>query len=167
MYQFAVHPAAPGIPEAEERRSESISRATSESKEESSSDKREDEEDLIQPVLERTHTNSTVRSSLSESRFAVLPEGITLDGWTAAEKRELNDHVRHMLHSRRSKFKRGMKGFWKYVRKRMYIRSSKSTTGPSMLMEAGSYGIPRHPVRHTDNAVWFSVGALPYWYVSG
>ncbi|KAI0601102.1 hypothetical protein F4775DRAFT_479510 [Biscogniauxia sp. FL1348] len=48
---------------------------------------------------------------------AVLPVGVSLDGWTAEEKDELNDHVRHMLHSRRSKFKRTMRAFGQYVRK--------------------------------------------------
>ncbi|KAI1143200.1 hypothetical protein F5Y05DRAFT_367842 [Hypoxylon sp. FL0543] len=56
-----------------------------------------------------------------EERFtfehAVLPDGVYLDGWTDAEKAELNDYVRHMLHSRRSKFKRSMKAFGQYVRK--------------------------------------------------
>ncbi|KAI1080796.1 hypothetical protein F5B20DRAFT_538988 [Whalleya microplaca] len=47
---------------------------------------------------------------------AVLPNGVSLDGWTAEEKAELNDHVRHMLHSRRSQFKRSMKAFGQYVR---------------------------------------------------
>ncbi|KAI0416277.1 hypothetical protein F5X98DRAFT_184977 [Xylaria grammica] len=48
---------------------------------------------------------------------AVLPEGVSLEGWTKEEMAELNDHVRHMLHSRRSKFKRTMKAFGKYVSK--------------------------------------------------
>ncbi|KAI0477839.1 hypothetical protein GGR56DRAFT_665635 [Xylariaceae sp. FL0804] len=47
---------------------------------------------------------------------AVLPDGVSLDGWTEAEKAELNDHVRHMLHSRRSKFRRNMRAFGQYVR---------------------------------------------------
>ncbi|KAI1366846.1 hypothetical protein F5Y08DRAFT_300212 [Xylaria arbuscula] len=46
---------------------------------------------------------------------AVLPEGVSLEGWTKEEMAELNDHVRHMLHSRRNKFKRTMKAFGKYV----------------------------------------------------
>lgn len=54
-----------------------------------------------------------------DTRFAVLPEQSSLEGWTKEDVEELNDHVRHMLHSRRSKFKRGMKGFGKYVSKRM------------------------------------------------
>ncbi|KAF2100721.1 integral membrane protein-like protein, partial [Rhizodiscina lignyota] len=53
----------------------------------------------------------------SDSRYAVLPPGETLQGWTQEDKDELNDIVRHMLHSRRAKFKRSMKGFWQYVRR--------------------------------------------------
>ncbi|KAI2606708.1 hypothetical protein GGR54DRAFT_413014 [Hypoxylon sp. NC1633] len=48
---------------------------------------------------------------------AVLPDGVYLEGWTDDEKAELNDYVRHMLHSRRSKFKRSMRAFGQYVRK--------------------------------------------------
>ncbi|KKY19606.1 putative integral membrane protein [Diplodia seriata] len=59
----------------------------------------------------------SITSALSESRYAVLPHGITLDGWTEEDKAELNDYVRHMLHSRRSRFKRSLKGFGKYVSK--------------------------------------------------
>ncbi|KIW04633.1 uncharacterized protein PV09_04379 [Verruconis gallopava] len=63
-----------------------------------------------------THT-STISSTLSESRYAVLPHGETLAGWTPEEKAELNDLVRHMLHSRRAAFKRGLKGFGQYVKR--------------------------------------------------
>ena len=66
------------------------------------------------PPLERS---STITSRLTDSHYAALPHGKTLEGWTAEEKRELDDHVRHMLHSRRSKFKRMMKGFGQYVRR--------------------------------------------------
>lgn len=48
---------------------------------------------------------------------AILPDGVSLEGWTKEEMAELNDHVRHMLHSRRNKFKRTMKAFGKYVQK--------------------------------------------------
>ncbi|TKX27103.1 hypothetical protein C1H76_0650 [Elsinoe australis] len=58
-----------------------------------------------------------INSSLSDSRYAVLPHGVRLDGWTDEEKEELNDHVRHMLHSRRAAFKRSMKGFKQYVKR--------------------------------------------------
>jgi len=76
------------------------------------------------PKLQRTETGETtatlmtIDSQLSESRFAVLPDGASLDGWSKEDKKEVNNHVRHMLHSRRSKFKRAMKGFGQYVRRR-------------------------------------------------
>lgn len=66
------------------------------------------------PPMERT---STITSRLTDSHYAALPHGATLEGWSQEEKEELDDHVRHMLHSRRSKFKRTMKGFGQYVRR--------------------------------------------------
>ena len=84
------------------------------------------DEDEIQEAR-RTRSDS-ITSVLDESHYAVLPHGVSLEGWSEQEKVELDDHVRHMLHSRRSKFKRGLKGFGKYIRKRTrfphyYIRS--------------------------------------------
>ncbi|OAP55763.1 hypothetical protein AYL99_09915 [Fonsecaea erecta] len=64
----------------------------------------------------RAPTGGTIDSKLSDSRYAVLPEGASLSGWTYEDRLELNDHVRHMLHSRRSKLKRSLKGFMQYVR---------------------------------------------------
>jgi hypothetical protein len=61
---------------------------------------------------------SSVLDEGPDSRFAILPEEMTLEGWTKEEVEELNDRVRHMLHSRRSAFKRSMVGFGKYVSKR-------------------------------------------------
>ncbi|KAG0645589.1 hypothetical protein D0Z07_8651 [Hyphodiscus hymeniophilus] len=49
--------------------------------------------------------------------YAVLPDYEGLEGWTPAEEAELDDMVRHQLHSRRAKFKRAMKGFGQYVRR--------------------------------------------------
>lgn len=62
-------------------------------------------------------TVATIDSTLSDSRYAVLPHGTSLDGWSKHDKKEVNDHVRHMLHSRRSKFKRTMRGFGQYVKR--------------------------------------------------
>ncbi|PHH69502.1 hypothetical protein CDD80_6691 [Ophiocordyceps camponoti-rufipedis] len=61
--------------------------------------------------------SATITSRLSDSHYAALPHGKTLEGWSAADKSELDDHVRHMLHSRRARFKRTMKGFGQYVRR--------------------------------------------------
>ncbi|EDN03617.1 predicted protein [Histoplasma mississippiense (nom. inval.)] len=68
-------------------------------------------------ISERLRLQSTSSTVIDELCFAVLPDGATLAGWSEVDKLELNDHVRHMLHSRRSKFKRSMKGFGQYVRK--------------------------------------------------
>lgn len=70
------------------------------------------------PTLEQLRPFSSMSSVLAGPRYAVLPEGHELAGWTHEDFAELNDHVRHMLHSRRSKFKRAMKGFGQYIRKR-------------------------------------------------
>lgn len=75
------------------------------------------------PRLQRTETSgttttfATIDSHLSDSRYAVLPHGTSLEGWTKHDKAEVNDHVRHMLHSKRSKFKRSMRGFGQYVKR--------------------------------------------------
>ncbi|KAE8393043.1 hypothetical protein BDV23DRAFT_149981 [Aspergillus alliaceus] len=69
------------------------------------------------PSLERPLTSLSAVLGKQDPQFAVLPEGSNLEGWTARDIEELNDHVRHMLHSRRSKFKRSMRGFGKYVSK--------------------------------------------------
>jgi hypothetical protein len=66
---------------------------------------------------ERRRRSNSLTSVLSETHYAVLPHGVRLDGWTEEEKEELNDHVRHLLHSRKEKFKRSMNGFKQYVKK--------------------------------------------------
>lgn len=80
----------------------------------------EEQSELEQPdstrfKARRTHSLASV---MSESQYAVLPHGVSLAGWSQEDKDELNDHVRHLLHSRRAKFKRSMRGFGKYVRRR-------------------------------------------------
>lgn len=72
------------------------------------------------PTLQQLRPFTSMSSVLPGPRYAVLPENHELEGWTREDFMELNDHVRHMLHSRRSKFKRSMKGFGQYVRKRMF-----------------------------------------------
>ncbi|KAJ5495061.1 hypothetical protein N7539_000177 [Penicillium diatomitis] len=69
------------------------------------------------PRLDQLQPFSSMSSIVEGPRYAVLPDGHELEGWTREDFAELNDHVRHMLHSRRSKFKRSMKGFGQYVRR--------------------------------------------------
>ena len=47
----------------------------------------------------------------------MLPHGISLEDWTEEDKEDLDDHVRHLMHSRREGFKRSMRGFKQYVSK--------------------------------------------------
>ena len=77
----------------------------------------EPESETGRPQDGRLQRSNTISSRLTESHYAALPHGHNLEGWTAEEKWELDDHVRHMLHSRRSRFKRTMKGFGQYVRR--------------------------------------------------
>ena len=70
------------------------------------------------PPLTRPLSSVSAALDEGEPRFAILPDGTSLEGWTRTDVEELNDQVRHMLHSRRNKFKRSMKGFGKYVSKR-------------------------------------------------
>lgn len=75
----------------------------------------------LRPTVTRlttTNTISSVLTGVSEGHnYAVLPHGASLPGWTAEEKAMLNDHVRHLLKSRRERFKRSMRGFGRYIRK--------------------------------------------------
>jgi hypothetical protein len=66
----------------------------------------------------RVQRRGSISSVLTDSHYAVLPHGVDLDDWSEEDKEALDDHVRHMMHSRRSKFKQRMRAFGKYVSKR-------------------------------------------------
>lgn len=71
------------------------------------------------PHLTQSTSLSSVLTGTGEGHhYAVLPHGTTLEGWTSEDQAELNDHVRHLLHSRRARFKRRMAAFGKFVQKR-------------------------------------------------
>ncbi len=76
------------------------------------------EESITQDPIESLARLDTITSELGDSHYAVLPHGISLEGWSDAEKADLDDHVRHLLHSRKEGFKRRMRGFGKYIQKR-------------------------------------------------
>lgn len=59
----------------------------------------------------------SISSEVSDSHYAVLPHGVSLEGWADDDVAELNDHVRHLMHSKREGFKRSMRGFRQYVSK--------------------------------------------------
>lgn len=83
------------------------------------------EEQGIEPIA-RTATRLSITSALTDSHYAVLPHGVSIADWDDGDKVLLNDHVRHALHSRRAAFKRGLKGFGQYVRRRVYSSTVKS-----------------------------------------
>lgn len=66
--------------------------------------------------VRRTHSISTVLTA-NTPQYAILPDDPdhTLEGWSEEDIKLLNDHVRHLLHSRRSKIKQRFKGFLKYA----------------------------------------------------
>ncbi|CBX95761.1 hypothetical protein LEMA_P029130.1 [Plenodomus lingam JN3] len=69
--------------------------------------------------LSRTNTIDSILSTMDEGpghHYAVLPHGASLQGWSDEEKAALDDHVRHLLHSKRAQFKRTMRGFGRYMR---------------------------------------------------
>ncbi|KAK3387968.1 hypothetical protein B0H63DRAFT_392322 [Podospora didyma] len=79
----------------------------------------EKEQDQIQqgdseerPPVPHVHSLSSV---LTAPKYAELPNDASLEGWREEDIKLLNDHVRHMLHSRRSKIKQRFKGFLKYA----------------------------------------------------
>jgi hypothetical protein len=57
----------------------------------------------------------SLSSVISGPQYAILPENATLEGWDEEDVKMLNDYVRHMLHSRRSKVKQRLKAFVKYA----------------------------------------------------
>ncbi|KAK6532316.1 hypothetical protein TWF281_006506 [Arthrobotrys megalospora] len=72
----------------------------------------------LTPALQRQRSRAlSITSNLTDSHYAVLPHGVTIDDWTAEERAMLDDHVRHLLHSKREKFKRGWRGFKQYVKR--------------------------------------------------
>jgi hypothetical protein len=93
--------------------------------------------DEEQKAVARRKRLTSITSRLDADHFAVLPEGERLRDWTPEDIAELNDHVRHMLHSRREKFRRGMKGFGQYVRKRKYYLTlySDISNSPKQLLD--------------------------------
>ena len=79
----------------------------------------EDTVGAMVPALQRqTSRAMSITSNLNDSHYAVLPHGVSINDWSEEERAMLDDHVRHLMHSKREKFKRGWRGFRQYVRRR-------------------------------------------------
>lgn len=64
------------------------------------------------------------QTKMTKGNYFVLPTKLVdMSDWTEQEKADLDDYVRHLLHSKKEKFKRRMRGFGKYVRTRKFIFS--------------------------------------------
>jgi hypothetical protein len=112
-------------------------------------------------LAQRTYTGATlntISSKVNDKYYAVLPHGVSLPDWSEEDKLELNDHVRHMLHSRRSKFKRSMKGFRQYIKKRKYLLIDFQTW-----LIPSSAGILYHSLRDTNHPLWPCLGSFLDW----
>ena len=96
-----------------------------------------------------------------DTRFAVLPEQSSLEGWSKQDVEELNDHVRHMLHSRRSKFRRGMKGFGKYVSKRTFYPRFPTMHNKTNLTSTWVF---HYSICDSHHIVRVGMGSFPYRY---
>ncbi|KAL2071195.1 hypothetical protein VTL71DRAFT_12430 [Oculimacula yallundae] len=74
--------------------------------------------DRLKALLKRVPFRRS-KSTQDTFTYAVLPDEEKLEGWTKEDKAEMDDMVRHQLHSKRAKFNRSMKGFKQYVRRPM------------------------------------------------
>lgn len=116
VYEVSRHDSDPGY--KTDTTDELLTEAQEVARAEEKGELRPTEEGIAEPepaVKRGRGRSGSITSQLSETHYAVLPHGVNLEGWSKEDRDSLNDHVRHMLHSRRSKFKRGMKGFGKYV----------------------------------------------------
>lgn len=74
--------------------------------------------DKLKAMLKRIPLRRS-KSTQDTFQYAVLPDDEKLEGWSKEDKAEMDDMVRHQLHSKRAKFKRSMQGFKQYVRRPM------------------------------------------------
>ena len=67
-------------------------------------------------LLDQFQRQGTKDSSAGE--HAVLPDGYTWDDWTEEEREELDDYVRHLMHSKKEAGRRKWRGFLKFASRR-------------------------------------------------
>jgi hypothetical protein len=102
-------------------------------------------------------SRSTIRGE-----YAVLPAGLAWDDWSEEERRELDDHVRHLMHSRRERWRRRLRGFGKFVRRRESRFQGSVLLVIVVLIVCLSGGIPHHAVRVPHHVLGCGLGALPH-----
>jgi len=82
-----------------------------------------------------TRASVVIAPKPKEFKYAILPDGMTVHGWTHEDKLEIDDIVRHSLHSKRAKFKRSLKGFGKYVRRRKFYSKTGHATSANLSLK--------------------------------
>ncbi|VDB91370.1 unnamed protein product [Peniophora sp. CBMAI 1063] len=53
----------------------------------------------------------------AKGQYAILPAGLDWEDWSPQERAELDDYVRHLMHSRKERFRRRARGFWQFFRR--------------------------------------------------
>lgn len=96
---------------SEDRESAAEASGQGDELEESKTSSQEEQAGPGRPSVER------IPSNMTDSFFAVRPHDISFADWSDEDLDELNDHVRHMLHSRQSAMHRRLKAFGQYVRR--------------------------------------------------
>lgn len=69
---------------------------------------------------EEAGRTTRLENPLPNAQYAILPDGEYIEDFSDKDKAEIDDAVRHQLHSKRAKFKRAMQGFKQYVRRRKF-----------------------------------------------
>lgn len=69
----------------------------------------------LDTVLEEAPEANPSHEPIARGKYLILPEGLVdWDKWSPDEREELDDYVRHLLHSRKWKLRRTWRGFKQY-----------------------------------------------------
>jgi hypothetical protein len=78
-------------------------------------------------------SRSTIRGE-----YAVLPPGLAWDDWSDEERAELDDHVRHLMHSKRERVRRRLRGFFKFASRRACLLRAARADDAEAAQRSGS-----------------------------
>ena len=74
----------------------------------------------IDSTLNADAESTTGLTQTARGQYAVLPAGLDWEDWTPQERAELDDYVRHLMHSRKERFRRRARGFWQFFKRRAW-----------------------------------------------
>ncbi|KZV61341.1 hypothetical protein PENSPDRAFT_619233 [Peniophora sp. CONT] len=61
--------------------------------------------------------STTGLTETARGRYAILPAGLDWEDWSLQERAELDDYVRHLMHSRKERFRRRARGLWQFFKR--------------------------------------------------